>query len=181
MKIGLAQLNYIIGDFEKNIFKIRQAIEKWKRESIDLIIFSELCVSGYPPRDFLEFNDFIQQCRHSAEEIAKSCIGITAIIGCPSVNPSIEGKNLFNSAFVCTDGKIKDVIHKSLLPNYDIFDEYRYFEPNKEHHCITIDGIKIALTICEDLWNMEDDPMYVACPMDELIREKPQLMINIAA
>src|SRR5689334_20068301 len=106
MKVALAQLNYIIGDFEKNVFKIRQAIERGKQEKIDLIIFSELCISGYPPRDFLEFNDFIQQCRHAAEHVAQACVGIIAIIGCPTVNPKTEGKNLFNSAFVCADGKI---------------------------------------------------------------------------
>ena len=72
-------------------------------------------------------------------------------------------------------------MHKALLPNYDIFDEYRYFEPNRDFHCVEIAGVKIALTICEDLWNVEDDPMYVSCPMDVLIQEKPQLMINIAA
>jgi len=181
MKVALAQLNYVIGDFEHNVFKIKEHIAKVKKERADLVIFSELSVCGYPPRDFLEFSDFIAQCRKAAEDIAQSCIGITAIIGCPTVNPKTEGKNLFNSAFVCADGKIQDEVHKSLLPNYDIFDEYRYFEPNREHHCITVAGIKIALTICEDLWNIEDDPMYVTCPMDDLINENPQLMINIAA
>ncbi len=181
MKIVLAQLNVVIGDFEKNVFKIKGAIERAKNENAELIVFPELCISGYPPRDFLEFRDFIDRCKKSSEEIASGCIGITAIIGCPTVNPKIEGKNLFNSAYICTDGKIVDVIHKALLPNYDIFDEYRYFEPNRNFHCIKVNGKKIALTICEDLWNVEDDPMYVASPMDELIKEKPELMINIAA
>ncbi len=181
LKIALAQLNYTIGDFEKNVFKIKEAIVHAKADKADLIVFSELCISGYPPRDFLEFRDFIDRCSKAAEEIASICIGITAIVGCPTVNPETEGKNLFNSAYVCTDGKIADVIHKALLPNYDIFDEYRYFEPNRNFHCITVNGKKIALTICEDLWNVEDDPMYVSSPMDELIKEKPELMINIAA
>ena len=97
------------------------------------------------------------------------------------VNPKLEGKNLFNSAVVLRDGKIVDEVHKSLLPNYDVFDEYRYFEPERNYHCINIDKTKIALTICEDLWNMEDDPMYVSSPMESLIKEKPSLMINIAA
>ncbi|MCX6274163.1 MAG: NAD+ synthase [Bacteroidetes bacterium] len=181
LKIALAQLNYTIGDFEKNVFKIKESIARAKAEHADLIVFSELCISGYPPRDFLEFSDFIDRCNKAAEEIASVCVGITAIVGCPTINPKPEGKNLFNSAYVCTDGKITDVIHKSLLPNYDIFDEYRYFEPNSNFHCISVKGKKIALTICEDLWNVEDDPMYVSSPMDELIREKPELMINIAA
>lgn len=181
MKIALAQLNYTIGDFEKNVFKIKETIVRAKNEGAVLIVFSELCISGYPPRDFLEFRDFIDRCNKAAEEIASVCVGITAIAGCPTINPKPEGKNLFNSAYVCADGKISDVIHKSLLPNYDVFDEYRYFEPNRNFHCINVLGKKIALTICEDLWNVEDDPMYVSSPMDELIKEKPELMINIAA
>lgn len=181
MKIALAQLNYTIGDFEKNVFKIKEAVTKAKSEQAELVVFSELCISGYPPRDFLEFRDFILRCRNAAEEIAALSKGIAVIIGCPTVNPKPEGKNLFNSAYVCTDGKITDVVHKALLPNYDIFDEYRYFEPNRTFHCITINGKKIALTICEDLWNVEDDPMYITSPMDELIKEKPELILNIAA
>jgi NAD+ synthase (glutamine-hydrolysing) len=181
MKIALAQLNYTIGDFEKNVFKMKESVERAKNENASLILFSELAISGYPPRDFLEFRDFIDRCRKSAEEIASICSGITAIVGCPSVNPRLEGKNLFNSAFICSEGKITDAVHKSLLPNYDIFDEYRYFEPNHNFHCITVGGKKIALTICEDLWNVEDDPMYISSPMEELAKENPELLINIAA
>ena len=157
---------------------MKKAISHAKDENAVLIMFAELCISGYPPRDFLEFRDFIDRCRKSAEEIASACNGITAIIGCPSVNPKVEGKNLFNSAYICAEGKITDAVHKSLLPNYDIFDEYRYFEPNRSFHCITVNGKKIALTICEDLWNVEDDPMYISSPMDELAKENPELLIN---
>ncbi len=181
MKIALAQLNYVIGDFEKNVFKIKQAIERAKKEKADLVVFAELAVCGYPPLDFLDFNDFIDCCKSALDEIAKDCIGIAAIVGCPSVNPEIEGKNLFNSSYFLADGKIKSIVHKALLPNYDVFDEYRYFEPGKKFHCIEVNGVKISLTVCEDLWNVEDDPMYVSCPMDELIKESPQLIINIAA
>ena len=181
MKIALAQLNYTIGDFEKNVFKMKEAIVRAKSENAALILFAELCISGYPPRDFLEFRDVIDRCRKSAEDIAADCKGITAIVGCPTVNPKVEGKNLFNSAYICSEGKITDAVHKSLLPNYDIFDEYRYFEPNRSFHCITVNGKKIALTICEDLWNVEDDPMYISSPMEELAKEKPDLLINIAA
>lgn len=181
MRIALAQLNYTIGDFDKNILKICESIENAKAQGANLVVFSELCICGYPPRDFLEFNDFITRCRDAALIIAKSCIDITAIVGLPTINPKIEGKNLFNSAIILRNGKIEDEVHKSLLPNYDVFDEYRYFEPGKNFHCININNTSIALTICEDLWNIEDDPMYVSCPMDSLIQEKPSLMINIAA
>ncbi|MCX6290413.1 MAG: NAD+ synthase [Bacteroidetes bacterium] len=181
MKIVLAQLNFSIGDFEKNSFKIREAIRHAKKEKADLVVFSELAICGYPPLDFLEFDDFVERCKKEIAGLAKECIGIAAIVGGPSVNPGLEGKNLFNSAYFLEGGKIRNEIHKSLLPNYDVFDEYRYFEPGKNSECIELNGVKIALTICEDLWNVEDDPMYVNCPMDELTKEKPQIMINIAA
>lgn len=160
---------------------MRQQIRLAKTEHADLIVFAELSVCAYPPRDFLEFNDFVQQCRTTAESLAKECKGITAIIGLPTINPRLEGKNLFNSACVLRDGKIMDTVHKALLPTYDIFDEYRYFEPNRTFNCIEVNGTTIALTICEDLWNIDDDPLYVTCPMEELIKEQPSLMINIAA
>src|SRR5215212_8381181 len=131
MRIALAQLNFIIGDFENNTKKIRDTIQHAKENYVDLILFPELCISGYPPRDFLEFDDFNRRCIEAAKIIAKDCMGITAIMGCPVVNPKIEGKNLFNSALVLSEGKITDEVHKSLLPNYDVFDEYRYFEPER--------------------------------------------------
>jgi len=181
MRIALAQLDYIIGDFQNNVFKIKKSIKKALKEKADLIVFAELSVCAYPPQDFLEFDDFIKRCHDAALDIASECIGIAAIIGIPTINPKKEGKNLFNTACVLQEGKITDYIHKSLLPTYDIFDEYRYFEPNKYFHCIKVNDVTIALTICEDLWNEEDDPNYVSSPMEELHREDPKLMINIAA
>ncbi|MBL0032964.1 MAG: NAD+ synthase [Bacteroidetes bacterium] len=181
MRIALAQLNYTVGDFEKNVSLIKQNIIKAKESGVELIVFSELCISAYPPQDFLEFDDFIKKCYTAAEDIAMECKGIAAIVGLPVRNKKIEGKNLFNSALLLTEGRIADEIHKALLPTYDIFDEYRYFEPERNFHCINFKGIKIALTICEDLWNVEDDPMYINSPMDVLIKEEPKLMINIAA
>lgn len=181
MRIALAQLNYVIGDFDKNIRLVKTAIQQATDAGVDLIVFSELNLCAYPPRDFLEFDDFVSRCKTAALEIAQECTKVAAIVGIPTVNPKIEGKNLFNAALLLKEGKIEAEIHKALLPNYDIFDEYRYFEPGRKFDCITVQGVKIALTICEDLWNIEDDPMYVDCPMDQLIKENPQLMINIAA
>jgi NAD+ synthase (glutamine-hydrolysing) len=181
MKIALSQLNYHIGNFEENTSKIIDSIHKAKKEKADLVVFSELAVCGYPPLDFLEFGDFVKKCKASIDTIAKECNDISAIVGAPSVNPVLKGKNLFNSAYFLQDGKIKDVIHKTLLPTYDVFDEYRYFEPNKKFECIEVNGETIALTICEDLWNEEDDPLYTFCPMDELIKSSPKFIINIAA
>jgi NAD+ synthase (glutamine-hydrolysing) len=181
VKIAIAQLNYHIGNFSENTGKIIKAIEKAARGSADLVIFPELAISGYPPRDFLEFNDYISQCGEAANEIAKHCVDVAAIVGLPTFNGNKKGKALFNSAAFLFEGKIKHLTNKTLLPNYDIFDEYRYFEPNKVFECIGFRGKKIALTICEDLWNVTDNPLYTINPMDELMGQHPDLMINIAA
>jgi NAD+ synthase (glutamine-hydrolysing) len=181
MKIALAQLNFHIGNFASNTEKIKATILRAKNEGADLVVFSELSVCGYPPKDFLEFPDFISRCLKAVDEIASVCDGIAAIVGAPAVNPKVEGKSLFNAAYVLENGKVKSVHYKGLLPNYDVFDEYRYFEPAKEFHIAEIGGKKIALTVCEDLWDVEEDLMYTQWPMEELIKQKPELMINIAA
>ena len=181
MKIFLSQQNYHIGNFEANTAKIISAIEEAKKQNGDLIVFSELSVCGYPPRDFLEFNDFIEQGLASIDKIRQVADTIGVLVGCPSRNPKIEGKDLFNSAYLLYEKEIKGIINKSLLPNYDIFDEYRYFEPAYEWNVLNFKGKKLAVTICEDIWNLGDDPLYRICPMDELIKQQPDIMINLSA
>lgn len=181
MKVTLAQVNVHVGNFAANSVKFIEAISKAKQEKSELIIFPELAICGYPPRDFLEYDHFVKQCFDTIKTIARECVNITCIIGAPTFNPNEEGKSLHNSAFVLANGTIQDVVNKTLLPTYDIFDEYRYFEPNKYFRCIDINGKKVALTICEDLWNIDDEKLYVISPMDELAKESPDLMINIAA
>ena len=181
MKIFLAQQNYHIGNFEANTAKIISAIESAKKQGGDLIVFSELAVCGYPPRDFLEFNDFIEQGLASIDKIREVADTIGVLVGCPSRNPKIEGKNLFNSAYLLYEKEIKGIVHKSLLPTYDIFDEYRYFEPAYEWNVLMFKGKKLAVTICEDIWNLGDDPLYRVCPMDQLIKQRPDIMINLSA
>lgn len=181
MRIALAQLNYHIGNFEFNTNKIINAITDAKNQNVDLIVFGELSVCGYPPLDLLEFDDFILQCRQAIDDISKHCIGIAAVVGAPTLNPVLDGKNLFNSAYFLEDGAIKTITHKALLPTYDVFDEYRYFEPAVNFECVVFKNKKIALTICEDLWNLEDDPLYTYCPMDDLIKQQPDFIVNIAA
>ena len=182
MRIALAQLNYHIGDFENNISRIKSYIHRAKSLPADVVIFSELAVCGYPPRDFLEFDDFISKCHDGILSIAKECRDIAVIIGAPSVNPAGKGKPLYNSAYFLAGGEVRAIFHKSLLPNYDVFDEYRYFEPNRQpYKIVEYKKYKFAVTICEDLWNIADDPMYVLNPMDELIRLEPDVVINIAA
>ena len=181
MKIALAQLNYHIGNFEANEAKILSNLQKAKAENVDLVVFSELAVCGYPPRDFLEFDNFILLCLQSIERIAKECVGIAAIIGGPSWNTLKSGKKLFNTAFFLSEGNISSKHHKQLLPTYDVFDEYRYFERADEVQCIDYLGEKIALTICEDLWNIDGKELYPNSPMERLIEESPDFIINIAA
>jgi NAD+ synthase (glutamine-hydrolysing) len=181
MKIFLAQQNYHIGNFEANTEKILSAIESAKKQGGDLIVFSELAVCGYPPRDFVEFNDFIEQGLASIDKIRQSADTIGVLVGCPSRNPKIEGKDLFNSAFLLYEKEIKGIVHKSLLPTYDIFDEYRYFEPAYTWNVLEFKGKKLAVTICEDIWNLGDDPQYRVCPMDELVKQQPDIMINLSA
>lgn len=181
MKIALAQLNYHIGNFDANTAAIIEHIQLAKAKGADLVVFAELAICGYPPRDFLEYQDFISLCEKAAQEIATHCTEIACIVGLPIKNDVVEGKNLYNAAYFIAEGKVKTVIRKALLPTYDVFDEYRYFEPNMQFQCIDFKGKRIALTICEDLWNINDDPLYVSCPMEELIKQQPDLMINIAA
>lgn len=170
-----------MGNFESNAQKIIERIKEAKTQNVDLVVFSELCLTGYPPRDFLEFDDFIRLTQEYIDAIAAHCVGIAAIVGAPSKNNEVMGKGLYNSAFVLANGAIQNCIHKTLLPTYDVFDEYRYFEPNTLFETININGVEIALTICEDLWNIGDDTLYTISPMDFLMPQKPQLMVNIAA
>ena len=181
MKIYVAQQNYHIGNFTLNRDKIIQAVEDGKKAGADLVVFSELSVCGYPPRDFLEFEDFMQQTEKTIQAIAQNSHGIGIIVGAPTHNPQPEGKNLLNSALLLFNGKIQGVVSKSLLPNYDVFDEYRYFEPAYSWNCVEFMGKKLAITICEDIWNLGDNPLYRVCPMDELMKQNPDLMINLSA
>src|SRR6185436_7505700 len=127
MKIALAQQNYHIGNFEENTRKIIEGIGWAKKQGADLVVFSELCVCGYPPRDFLEFNDFIRLCYAAVDKLKEHADGIGVLIGVPVYNPAKAGKDLFNAVLLLEDKQVKAEIHKTLLPNYDIFDEYRWF------------------------------------------------------
>lgn len=181
MKIVLAQQNYHIGNFEANTSKIIAAVREAKAQGADLVVFSELCVCGYPPRDFLEFNDFIEQSLSAVQRIAAEAEGIAILVGAPARNERPEGKDLHNSVYFLRNKQVAKVIHKTLLPTYDIFDEYRYFEPAYGWDVIEYQGKKLAVTVCEDIWDITDNPLYRASPMDMLMPLQPDIMINLSA
>ncbi len=181
MRIALAQINYHVGNFEYNLKKTFSAIERARELKADLVVFPELSVCGYPPRDMLFSDAFVERCLEHVEKAAAVCVGIGAIVGSPSHNDQTAGKSLCNSAFLLYDGKVQDVCHKGLLPTYDVFNEYRYFEPAKTFKTVTFAGKRIALTVCEDIWNIDTQGMYPLNPPDLLMRENPELMINISA
>ena len=181
MKIALAQQNYHIGNFEENTQKIIEGIGWAKKQGADLVVFSELCVCGYAPGDLLEFEDFINKCYAAIERIKEHADGIGVLVGSPDRNSGKDGKDLFNAVFLLQDKQIKSVIHKTLLPNYDVFDEYRYFEPAFEWNVMEFKGKKLAVTICEDIWNMGENPLYRITPMEKLMPYKPDVMINLSA
>ena len=181
MKIALAQQNYHIGNIEGNTKKIIEAINHAKLNGADLIVFSEQSVSGYQARDFLEFSDYINKCYAAIDEIKHHADTIAVLVGSPARNPRKDGKDLFNAAFFLYDKQVKAEIHKALLPNYDVFDEYRYFEPAYDFNVVEFKGKKLAITICEDIWNLGDNPLYRICPMDILMKQNPDVMINLSA
>jgi len=188
MKITIAQLNFRIADFEGNLAKMRGAIAEARKSESNLIVFSELSVCGYPPLDLLEQKDFIDRCMSVVEELAGESEDIGIIVGAPVINEEEKGKRLRNCAILLDQGKISAIRFKTLLPTYDIFDEYRYFEPGRSWECIDFRGFRIALTICEDIW--DDQPvenafartkLYPVSPLEHLVTEHPHLMINISA
>lgn len=181
MKIALAQLNYTIADIVGNKEKIIVALNKAKESAADLVVFSELSICAYPPDDLLDYPHFISNCIQAVEEIAKHAIGITVILGSPTFNESKIGRRLYNSACILQDGIVKHTVHKTLLPTYDVFNEARYFEANSSFKTIEINGKKIAITICEDLWFEMERFNYSGNPLEELSKYRPDLLINISA
>ncbi len=189
MKIAIAQLNYIIGDFKGNLANIKRAVNRASSEGADLVLFSELSICGYPPLDLLERKEFISKSMDSIQTLAGSIDPETGVlIGAPEYNPESRGKLLFNSVFFLLGGEIRQVFRKTLLPTYDIFDENRYFEPNKEFKILEFRGKKLAITICEDLWDEQPfesefsrSRLYNSSPLDELMKFKPDGIINLAA
>jgi len=185
MKIALAQINPIVGDLQGNRRKIVDFAHQAYRQGAELVIFPEMCVAGYPPQDLLDMPAFIEAVAHTVETIALEVpreLGV--ILGAPIRNESPVGKRLFNAALLLEGGRIVARVLKRLLPTYDVFDEYRYFEPGPPQPVVAWRGLRIGLHICEDMWNNEDWApyhLYDENPIDELAAQGVDLFVNISA
>jgi NAD+ synthase (glutamine-hydrolysing) len=184
MKIAVGQINTIIGDLEYNKQKILDAYAKGIRDGADIIILPELALTGYPPLDLLEKREFRLKVMEIAEQIA-SRTGETALIfGSITEDDDLIGTDIHNSALLCFKGQIQFIQHKSLIPNYDVFDEMRYFEPAKDVGIVEFRGEKLGISICEDIWNDEDywyKRRYIKDPVKSLIDLGATIIINISA
>jgi NAD+ synthase (glutamine-hydrolysing) len=184
MKIALAQINPIVGDFTYNTEKIKAAAKRAKDRSCDLVIFSELAISGYPPRDLLEKRDFVESNLTYLQGLVKCIEGIGVICGYVDRNPRKAGNPLYNSAVLFEGGEILHTAHKRLLPTYDVFDETRYFEPGSECTPYPYKNHRIGLAVCEDIWNDREffmKPRYPIDPVERMVNEGANLIINVAA
>jgi NAD+ synthase/NAD+ synthase (glutamine-hydrolysing) len=184
MKIALAQINPTIGDFRQNTEKMLGLVDKAKDLSCDLIVFSELVISGYPPRDLLERRDFVAANLDHLHRLVESVTGIGVVCGFVDENPDQEGNPLYNAAALFDQGEILHKVHKRLLPDYDVFDERRYFEPGTECPSFSYKDRKIGLTICEDIWNDKDffsKRLYPIDPVALMVKDGANLIINISA
>ncbi len=180
MKIVLSQLNYTIGDLKGNVSQMVEHVHRAKQDGADLIVFCELSICGYIPKDMLNYESFITRCYEALDDLKSHANDIAIVVGMPTRSGLVKGKSLYNSAVVLADGEVLQEVHKTLLPTYDVFDEYRYFEPNTNFKLVEYKGVKIAITICEDLWNLNEPYLYATTPMDELIGLQPDIMINIS-
>ena len=188
MKIALAQINPTIGDLEGNREKILRDARRARDRGADLVVFPELCVTGYPPEDLLENSFFRKATQRTVDHIAQhvpSDLGV--IIGAPVPNSDGYGKPLHNAALLFENGELQDRVDKTLLPTYDIFDEHRYFEPADSRGIVEWRGVRIALHVCEDMWNVhhpegyQNGQRYECDPVAELGAQDPDLFINISA
>lgn len=184
MRIALAQINPTVGDFQGNSAKIIDYAQRAQSAGVDLVLFPELSVCGYPPRDLVERPWFVERNRRTAEHIAQKTIGISVVCGLVTPAKSATGKSVLNSAALLRDGKIAAIQSKRLLPTYDVFDEVRNFAPADKQEVLNLCGTPSALTICEDAWNDKnfwDRRLYGIDPVEDLIGAGGRILLNISA
>jgi NAD+ synthase (glutamine-hydrolysing) len=184
MKVTIGQINTTNGDFEGNVSKIITAIEKAKQDGSDLIVFPEVVTHGYTSQDWFQDRDIINASLEPLERIIPATEGITAIVGTIRPNTETDGRRLFNSAAVIRDGALVGFADKTLLPEYDVFDDPRYFEPSDTRKIFEIGGRKIGVVVCEDFWNDKTfwkERLYDVDPADELIVQGAEIIVAINA
>jgi len=184
MKICLAQINPTVGAFEQNVKKICRFINTAKKKGADLIVFPEMCIVGYPPKDLLELSGFVDSNLKALEEVRNNVTGISAIVGFVDRNAGQRGKNLYNAAAYINNKEIVSRHYKSLLPTYDVFDEDRYFEPAHSISLAKISGRKSGISICEDAWGANiiwHGKIHHKDPVESMIRQGAEIIINISA
>jgi len=182
MKIGLAQYDPTIGAFKHNVAQMIRLAGKARGKGCELVIFPELAVCGYPPRDLLEREEFIQDNLRAMDWLMSEVKGIAVLCGYVSPNTKRAGKPIHNTAILFEEGKVQAKVHKRLLPSYDIFDEARYFEPGTESMPISFKGLSLGITICEDIWNDSDifpEHNYPVNPVAELAEKGTDVFITI--
>ncbi|MDR3640866.1 MAG: NAD+ synthase [Humidesulfovibrio sp.] len=192
MRVGLLQLNPVVGDLAGNAARVEAAYADAAALGVELCITPELAITGYPPRDMLLYQGFAAKARAEAERLAERLAarfptGPALLLGCPEQNLSGQGKALFNAAFWCEDGRIRTIIRKALLPTYDVFDEARYFEPGQPQPgsgVVEYLGRRLAVTICEDLWNDKDywpHRLYPVDPVEVAVASGAEALLNLSA
>jgi NAD+ synthetase len=184
MKIALCQINPIIGDFDHNTSLILDRAERARCLGCSLAVFPELALVGYPPKDLLERPSFVRENLRRLDELASRIRSISVLCGYVEKNPSPAGKPLLNGVALLRDGKVAAQGGKRLLPTYDVFDETRYFEPAGESLVFELDGKRLGVTICEDIWivgDLEDVPRYASDPVSEVMNKEIDLLINISS
>lgn len=179
MKIRAEQLNPVVGDIKGNLSLIEDALTRSERDDIDLLILSELVLTGYPPQDLLENSRFCSTIFRANQELIRRTENTALLFGTVAPNESGPGRPLFNAALLCHKGQLIGQVEKTLLPNYDVFDELRYFEPGREIRTLELDGVNLGVTICEDLWYNETD--YRVNPASELMSGGSALLVNLSA
>ena len=184
MRIAMAQLNPVVGDIAGNTQNILHAIATAKEQGAGLVIFSELAVIGYPPRDLLLKPVVLEQMAAAIDHISRQCAGITALVGFVEQNTAAVGRTLRNAAAFLRDGAIIAKGYKSLLPTYDVFDETRYFEPAPQLQIVPFENHKIGVSICEDLWNDEQvvaRQLYPVNPVARMAEAGADMLVNLSA
>lgn len=185
MRFALCQLNPTVGALDANVDAILAAAQRAKDAGADLAVFPELAVTGYPPQDLLDRPAFLDDVERAvARLVTDAPRGIGLLVGAPVRNTARTGKRLFNAALLVDDGRIVATVAKQLLPTYDVFDEYRYFEPAPPQPVVVFRGVRLGVHVCEDMWNnREEDPyrLYAANPVDDLAAQGVDVFVNVSA